>query len=194
MSAERELFLSRWSRVKTEARRQEARSVVATGDAARPAAPSGDSAPPGVEGAAPGAESAATGVDAASAREPQELPPLDTLDGLASDYRGFLQPGVDDTLRRDALKKLFADPHFNNIDPYEAYSGDYTQFEPIDAAMLKTIEHAKGLLFDEKPDSDREAPGEPDPAGQGESASALPAAQAEPEPPKSAGGLPPARE
>jgi Protein of unknown function (DUF3306) len=77
------------------------------------------------------------------------LPPLDSLKGLASDYKPFLQPGVDENLRRAALKKLFSDPYFDVPDPFEAYSRDFTAGEPIPSAMLKTIEHAKGLLFDE---------------------------------------------
>lgn len=33
---------------------------------------------------------------------------------------------------------------------FEAYSGDFTGGEPIPPAKLRTIEHAKGLLFDEE--------------------------------------------
>jgi hypothetical protein len=77
----------------------------------------------------------------------RELPPLDSLKGLASEYKEFMRPGVDEHLRRAALKKLFSDPYFNAPDPFEAYSGDFTRGEPIPAAMLKTIVHAKGLLF-----------------------------------------------
>jgi hypothetical protein len=79
-----------------------------------------------------------------------ELPPLDSLKGLASDYKEFMRPGVDEHLRRAALKKLFSDPYFNAPDPFEAYSGDFTRGEPIPAAMLRTIVHAKGLLFDQE--------------------------------------------
>jgi len=42
------------------------------------------------------------------------------------------------------------DPHFNGLDTFEAYGDDFTEGEPIPAAMLKTLEHAKGLLFDEE--------------------------------------------
>jgi hypothetical protein len=61
-----------------------------------------------------------------------------------------MQPGVDDNVKRLALKKLFSDPHFENFERFEAYCEDYTQSEPIPLAMLKTLEHAKGLLFDEE--------------------------------------------
>jgi hypothetical protein len=41
-----------------------------------------------------------------------------------------------------------SDRHFNVPDNFEAYSGDFNAGEPIPAAMLRTIGHAKGLLFD----------------------------------------------
>jgi hypothetical protein len=74
-----------------------------------------------------------------------------------------MAPKVDAATRRAALKKLFADAHFNVPDPYEAYSGDWTGGEPIPMAMLKTLKHAKKLLFDE-PDQAAQAaqPSSPD--------------------------------
>ena len=39
-----------------------------------------------------------------------------------------------------------SDPYSNMLDPFEAYSGDFSRGEPIPAAMLRTIEHTKGLL------------------------------------------------
>jgi len=36
------------------------------------------------------------------------------------------------------------------LDPYAPYSGDFTAGEPIPPAMLKRLEHAKGLLFDDE--------------------------------------------
>lgn len=75
------------------------------------------------------------------------LPSLDSLQGLASDYEGFLKPGVDENLRRAALKKLFGDPHFNVQDGLDIYIDDYTREDPIPEAMLKTLVQARGLLF-----------------------------------------------
>jgi hypothetical protein len=47
-----------------------------------------------------------------------------------------------------------SDPYSKVLDPYAPYSGDFTTGEPIPPAMLKRLEHAKGLLFDpEKADS-----------------------------------------
>ncbi len=94
-----------------------------------------------------------------------ELPSLDSLQGLQSDYLDFMQPKVTQQLKRAALKKLFADPHFNVIDRFEAYSEDYTQADPIPAAMLRGLNQAKGLLFphdDPKPDESKPDAPKPD--------------------------------
>jgi hypothetical protein len=77
------------------------------------------------------------------------LPPVEKLTP-ESDFSGFMNPKVEDALRRVALKKLFSDPHFNLPDPYEAYSGDWTGGEPIPEEMLATLNQAQRLLFDEK--------------------------------------------
>lgn len=73
------------------------------------------------------------------------LPPVENLTA-ESDFSGFMHPKVEDALRRVALKKLFADPHFNVADPFEAYSGDWTGGEPIPEAMLASLEQMKQLL------------------------------------------------
>ena len=77
------------------------------------------------------------------------LPPVDKLTP-ESDFSPFMNPKVEDALRRVALKKLFSDPHFNLPDPYEAYSGDWTGGEPISEEMLATLNQAQRLLFSEK--------------------------------------------
>ena len=80
---------------------------------------------------------------------PPALPPVDKLTP-ESDFSPFMQPKVEDSLRRAALKKLFNDPHFNIPDPFEAYSGDWTGGEPIPPEMLATLNQAKTLLFDKQ--------------------------------------------
>ena len=56
-------------------------------------------------------------------QDERPVPPLDKLTP-DSDFTAFMQPKVEDALRRAALKKLFSDPRFNIPDPFEAYSGD----------------------------------------------------------------------
>jgi hypothetical protein len=82
---------------------------------------------------------------------PAEALPPPTLDDVAAlnhdaDFRRFVAPGVDETVRRSAMKKLFTDPHFNVMDGLDIYIDDYNKFEPLPAAMLAMLEHAKPLL------------------------------------------------
>jgi len=88
--------------------------------------------------------------------QPPELPPLDQLTP-DSEFSGFMHPKVEDALRRAALKKLFADPHFNIPDPYEAYSGDWTVGEAIPDEMLATLNQARTLLFSDKQKEEADA-------------------------------------
>ena len=144
---DKENFASRWSRRKIEARK--------TAEKPAEAQPPAEPAPAAPAVANTGA--AATPTDASA---PRELPPLESLKGLASEYTEFLKPGVGENLRRSALKKLFSDPHFENFERFEAYCEDFTQGEPIPVAMLKTLEHAKGLLFDDEEKKDPRAAAE----------------------------------
>jgi hypothetical protein len=138
---DKERFLSRWSRRKLGVAKEAA--------AAKPAPPLPAAASPAI---------------AQGAAKP-ELPPVDTLKGLASEYQGFLRPEVDEKLRQAALKKLFRDPHFNVMDGLDTYIDDYSKPDPIPDAMLKTLAHAKGLLFDEKKEEARVTADKPaDPA------------------------------
>lgn len=79
-------------------------------------------------------------------------PPLPPVEELTpeSDFKPFMASNVDGNTRRAALKRLFADAQFNVIDPFEPYSIDLTGEDPIPDEMMKTLHHAKRLLFDEK--------------------------------------------
>lgn len=124
-------FVARWSRRKVAARRGEA--------LAEPTVPQPPPAPPPAE------------TPSSAAPEPAvELPSLDTLKGLESDYKAFLHPEVDPATRSAALRKLFGDPHFNTMDRLDVYIDDYSIPDPIPAAMLKTLSAARSLgLFDD---------------------------------------------
>jgi len=176
MTADDERFLSRWSRLKKEVRQAEkqtdSRPPESKAAAASPAVPAKETPP------AAGAQPAAS----------VELPPIDSLKGLASEYTEFLKPGVDESLRRSALKKLFKDPYFETFERFEAYCEDYTKGEPIPAAMLRTLEHAKGLLFDDEEKEEKEksdvvegAKPPPEALAQGEARAEEPAAPVLPE-------------
>jgi len=99
-----------------------------------------------------------------SAEPDEEAPPLPPVEDLTpeSDFTPFMQGKVPPETRRAALKKLFADPQFNVPDPYEAYSEDWTVGEAIPLEMLKTLNQAKRILYDELPPGEAKE-GEPAP-------------------------------
>jgi hypothetical protein len=83
------------------------------------------------------------------AAETAPLPPVEKLTPQ-SDFTSFMQPKVEDTLRRAALKKLFVDPHFNIPDPFEPFSGDWRLAESMTPEVVATLNQAKVMLFDKK--------------------------------------------
>ncbi len=149
MSDEEQNFLTRWSRRKAAARER-----------AVPDAPPQETAPPPDAPAAAGSGVAplspvgappetAAGSGGGVPDVAAELPPIETLQGLASDYRAFFRRDVDQGLQRAALKKLFSDPHFNEMDGLDVYIDDYGIPDPIPPEMLADLKHARGLLFDD---------------------------------------------
>ena len=79
------------------------------------------------------------------ANEPK-LPPIEQLN-LESDYTAFFHPKVDEKLRREALRKLFSDPHFNVMDGLDVYIDDYGKPDPIPPEMLARLIESNPLLF-----------------------------------------------
>jgi hypothetical protein len=158
-------FISRWSRRKIESRKAEHKP-----DETRP---SQEPAPAAVSKAGAAASPADTPV-------PRELPPVDSLQGLASEYKDFLRPGVDPKLRQAALKKLFHDPHFNVMDGLDTYIDDYSKPDPIPEGMLKSLKQANRMIFpEEAAERDREL--EAEAAGKAVAdAATAPAAEAPP--------------
>lgn len=137
-----EPFLSRWSRRKVAARTDAVPApptVPVEVTAPIAPAPAATEAPPTQSGETGGARSQ----DAA-----RPLPDVDSLSGVASDYRDFMQPGVDETTRRAALRKLFADPHFNRMDGLDVYIDDYGVPDPLPPAMLAALAVTKRLIVD----------------------------------------------
>lgn len=134
-------FLARWSRRKHAERRGEAQP-------AEPPAP-------------PAAPAAATPAPAQPqcAQAPTELPPVDSLQGIASEYKDFMRPEVDAATRSAALKKLFFDPHFNQMDGLDVYIDDYTKYEPLTPSALRLLNQGRYLgLFEEEKKTEPQAP------------------------------------
>jgi hypothetical protein len=90
---------------------------------------------------------------AAPASPPPALPPAESL-GFDSDFAAFMHAKVDEGVRRAALRKLFSDPRFNLMDGLDIYIDDYSREDPIPAAMLAGLEHARNVLL--TPDAESE--------------------------------------
>jgi len=104
--------------------------------------------------------------DAAAEAPPEltddDMPPLDTL-GDDDDYSAFLSKGVSDTLRKQALRRLFRSPKFNVVDGLDDYAEDFTSFAPLgDIITADMKHHMERLLRDEDAetvsDEDAETP------------------------------------
>jgi Protein of unknown function (DUF3306) len=84
-----------------------------------------------------------------------EAPPLTLADTVAltkdSDYAPFMAKAVSPEVKNAAMKKLFADPHFNVMDGLDTYIDDYSKPDPLPLSMLRQMASAKFLnLFDEE--------------------------------------------
>lgn len=91
--------------------------------------------------------------DGGSADQPPPPPTLEDVESLtpASDFSRFVRSDVTPDVKNAAMKKLFADPHFNVMDRLDTYIDDYSQPDPIPAAMLRSLVSGKFLgLFDEE--------------------------------------------
>lgn len=86
--------------------------------------------------------------DTSTAEIPDAAALLEQL-GPDSDFTVFLREEVSEAVRRQAMKTLFADPHFNVMDGLDIYIDDYSLADPIPEEMLATLNQARGLLFDQ---------------------------------------------
>jgi hypothetical protein len=73
------------------------------------------------------------------------LPSIDSL-SIDSDYSPFMQSGVDESLKRGALKKLFREPRFNIMDGLDVYIDDYSKPDPIDPEIVRTLVQARYIF------------------------------------------------
>ena len=153
-------FLGRWSR-----RKQEVREGKPVQDPAPPVPQA--SVPAGVNAPAPlAAQPAAAPVPPEPAAAP--LPTLQDAQSLSidSDFKPFASRAVAPEVRNAAMKKLFTDPHFNVMDGLDIYIDDYTQPDPLPAAMLKQMASAQFMgLVEEEPEKPSAAGQAAAPAG-----------------------------
>ena len=148
-------FLGRWAQRKTDARQGKP-----LGEPELPTKPQAKPQPlsPGPVNVAamPGPTQSDAQLPAAASVEP-EAPPLTLRDvetlGQESDFKPFVARGVDPAVRNAAMKKLFADPHYNVMDRLDIYIDDYSQSDPLPLSMLRKMASAQFLnLVDEGPE------------------------------------------
>jgi hypothetical protein len=174
MAAEHDSFFSRWSQRKVQVR---------AGQAPQPdpvPQPKAAELQPTQALAAPVAVPAAS-TGAAETAPPE--PPVPTLEDVAelgrdSDFKPFVARHVPAEVRNAAVKKLFADPHFNVMDGLDIYIDDYSQPNPLSAALMAKMVGAQFLKLVDEPDP------EPKSKDQAARADALP--QAADTPPEAA--------
>jgi hypothetical protein len=79
------------------------------------------------------------------------LPSLETLaaQGLEADFVPFMQKGVAEATKRAAIQQLFKQPVFNVMDGLDVYIEDFNIYEPLTAAELPGLAHARAMLFPE---------------------------------------------
>jgi hypothetical protein len=123
VSGNGEAFLARWARLK-RAGDAAARSPAALAVPAAPVVPALPKAP---------------------------LPDPERL-GFDDDFTAFLGREVEEQVKRAAMKKLFHSPHFNVMDGLDIYIDDYTIPSPLDETTLRSLAHARDMLFDGQPE------------------------------------------
>ena len=84
-----------------------------------------------------------------------DIPPptLEDVQSLTpqSDFTRFTRPDVAPDVKNAAMKKLFADPHFNQMDGLDVYIDDYCKPDPLPMSMARQLASARFLkLFEEK--------------------------------------------
>ena len=88
-------------------------------------------------------------------QKPVELPPLESLN-FESDFKAFMHSKVEESIKRAALKKLFADPRFNVMDGLDTYIDDYTKAEAFPDGLLARIEEVREKLLAPPPPAEEE--------------------------------------
>ncbi len=153
-------FLERWSRRKrgeASPGAPETETAEAAQPAAKPAGPSGGRAGPPPARARPTAVGPPPLEESPDSGDPEviaKLPDLDTLNE-DSDFTAFLQDGVPDALRRQALRRLWRlNPVFANLDGLNDYDEDFSALGMV-AENVKTLyKVGKGYLGEEEAETE----------------------------------------
>jgi hypothetical protein len=150
-------FLGRWARRKNAALQGKPLDEPTPAIALAPAEPPPVTGTPFASGVT--AEPALR-PELAEAAEPIKPLTLDDVKDLTkeSDFKPFMSRGVEPGVRNAAMKKLFADPHFNVMDGLDIYIDDYSKPDPLPLSMLRQMASAKFLkLFDDEEEDAQKA-------------------------------------
>jgi hypothetical protein len=150
-------FLGRWSKRKLQGEQGQTPAVIPAKAGIQEPTPSSTTEPESTSGLDPGLR---RDDDASTRAEP--APTLEDVQSLTaeSDFRRFAAADVAPEVKNAAMKKLFSDPRYNVMDGLDVYTGDYSQPDPMPAAMLRQLAGAKflGLFEGEKTDAVAAAP------------------------------------
>lgn len=101
-------------------------------------------------------------VNTGALKSPAESPPPPSLEDVQlltpqSDFKPFVARDVAPEVRNAAMKKLFADPHYNVMDRLDIYIDDYSKPDPLPESMLRQMVSAKFLkLFEDEEEEEKE--------------------------------------
>jgi hypothetical protein len=162
-------FLGRWARRKADALQgkqlEEPVAVAKPGTLDAAGVQIASSGP--AESAPKGAPSSAASANVGAGEPPEKKAlSLDDVNLLTkdSDFKPFMARDVGPEVRNAAMKKLFADPHFNVMDGLDIYIDDYSKSDPIPESMLRQMASAKFLkLFDDEEKDEADAGTQKDP-------------------------------
>ena len=152
-------FLERWSRRK----RGEGSPGAPETETAEPSGGRSGPPPAGARPTAVGPPPSEADSESGDPEVIAKLPDLDTLDE-DSDYTAFLQDGVPDALRRQALRKLWrSNPVLANLDGLNDYDEDYSLLGMV-AENIKTLyKVGKGYLTEDEDETEDLVAAKPDP-------------------------------
>ena len=94
----------------------------------------------------------ANGVVAPQAKPAPTLADVQALTSDAS-FAPFVGRDVAPEVRNAAMKKLFADPHYNVMDGLDIYIDDYAKPSPLPAALLRQMVSAQFLKLVDEPEA-----------------------------------------
>lgn len=167
--AEDERFVSRWSRLKREARKApaEPQGEAAWQSPAKADAPAARPAPPddAAAGDARGREAEDTRLPAPF--DPASLPDIESLN-FESDYTAFLREGVPRELRNRALQRLWrSDPVLANLDGLLEYGEDYSGIGTKKTLVRTAYRVGRGMIDRALEKETRESEAAPRPPASG---------------------------